>query len=61
MVIIKQFTEELAICFQCCISSPLFRKCRIRTFNLVIDNNILHMTSHTVHDFKNDKFLRGVR
>ena len=61
MVIIGQFTEELAIYFQFCISAPYLtyclvfflnnnmdcdRKCRIRTFNLVIDNNILRMTLH---------------
>ena len=62
MVIIKRFTEELAIYFQCCISAPYMTHClvcffmnnnmdsdrkgRFSTFNLVIDNNILHMTLH---------------
>ena len=68
MVIIRQFIEELAIYFQCCISAPYLtyclvyfflnynmdcdRKCRIRTFNLVIDNNILHMTLHILIYYK---------
>ena len=64
VLIIKQFTEEFAIYFQCCISAPyltyclvffflknnIIKKRRIRTFNLVIDNYILHMTLHIVNN-----------
>ena len=47
MSLIKQFTEDLAIYFQCCISAPYLIYClvffsrkkiwTVRTFNLVID------------------------
>ena len=31
-------------------------KCRIRTFNLLIDNDILQMTLNIVNNFKNNTF-----
>ena len=34
------------------------RKCRIRAFNLVIDNNLLHMTLHIVNNTRSNTFCR---
>ena len=75
MSLFKQFTKELAIYFQSCISALTYclvvffwknkmdciSKCRMMTFNLAIDNNILHITLHIVNNLKNNTFLRGVR